>query len=162
MSEYRCPQCQEEPEAWHYYPGVTQAEVDGHAQMVRAPELDQLTLDPCGHTVAGEACHRAKAAIQRSQLKERELSRGYDLRAFLRMRLAEDEFQAGELVSGALQARRAILDLHHPTGDPHYLVCRECGEFTRPWPCDTIRWLAVMYDEHPAFQPRWRPTGPAR
>ncbi len=172
MSEYRCPQCQETAAAWHYYPGVTQADVDGHTRMVRAPELDQLTLDPCGHTLTGQACHQAKAVIQRSALKERELSRGFDLRAFLRMRLDEDELRLAAVRAedetsddrgcrpGPVQARRAIVDLHHPTGDPHHLVCHECGNFATRWPCTTIRWLAVMYDDHPAFRPEWRPEVP--
>lgn len=157
MSGYRCPQCQEQATGWHYYPGVTHAEVGGHARMVRAPERDELTLDPCGHTLAGDACHQAKTAIQRSELKERELSRGFDLRAFLRMRLDEDELRQAGSPGGPVQARRAIMDLHHPTGDPHHLVCHECHDFTHRWPCRTIRWLAVMYEDHPGFQESWRP-----
>lgn len=161
MSEYRCPQCDDLASGWHYYPGVMHADVDGHSRMVRAPELDELTLEPCGHSVTGDACHRAKATIQRSALKERELSRGFDLRAFLRMRLDEDELRVatqGGSGAGPVQARRAIVDLHYPTGDPHHLVCHECGEFTHRWPCRTIRWLAVMYGDHPAYRPQWHPA----
>lgn len=164
MSAYRCPKCQEPAAGWHYYPGVTHAQVDGHARMVRAPELDELTLDPCGHTLAGAACHEAKTVIQRSELKERELTRGFDLWAFLRMRLDEDELRqagvggAAAAGAGPVRARRAIAELHHPRGDPHHLVCNECGDFTHRWPCRTIRWLAVMYEDHPAFREAWRPV----
>lgn len=167
MSEYRCPLCEEQVSGWHYFPGVTQVETHGHARMVRAPELDELTLEPCGHSLTGEDCHRAKTAIQRTELSERELSRGFDLRAFLRMRLDEDELRQASDTSeaaapgaGPVQARRALMDLHHPTGDPHHLVCNECGDFTHRWPCTTIRWLAVMYDAHPAFRDEWRPVAP--
>ncbi len=163
--QYCCPQCQREATGWHYYPGVRHATADGHARMVRAPELDELTLAPCGHTLTGQACHDAKTAIQRSELKERELSRGFDLRAFLRMRLDEDELRgsadtSGAQATGPIQARRAIVELHHPTGDPHHLVCNECGDFTQRWPCTTIRWIAVMYDDHAAFVEGWRPVAP--
>jgi hypothetical protein len=66
------------------------------------------------------------------------------------------------------EAKRQIVELHCegradvfedsrligrdiPTGD-----CRTCAQRT-PWPCRTLRALALAYSDHPDFSDDWRP-----
>lgn len=57
-----------------------------------------------------------------------------------------------------LEAKRAILDLHHE----YVGVCAYCvnarGEHQRePWPCPTFRLLALPYADRPGYRPEWAP-----
>jgi hypothetical protein len=83
------------------------------------------------------------------------------------------------------EAKRAIVELHRPapsasfhhgsnTGsvaawaavtDPEEdleadAACETCGEFSEyavPWPCQTLRLLALPYADHPDYDEEWRP-----
>jgi hypothetical protein len=40
------------------------------------------------------------------------------------------------------------------------LACRTCGapdEYGIPWPCGTLRDLALPYADHPDYDPEWKP-----
>jgi hypothetical protein len=55
------------------------------------------------------------------------------------------------------EAKRRIVEMHWDT-DPS---CARCAnpddEMTNePWPCQTLRLLALPYADHPDFQPEWR------
>jgi hypothetical protein len=100
-----------------------------------------------------------------------------DLTSFLLARIAEDEqnwrrlarddeFREVVLLGCVIQAdrvlakceaKRRIVALHWDT-DPS---CARCAnpddEMTNePWPCATLRLLALPYADHSDFQPEWR------
>jgi hypothetical protein len=64
------------------------------------------------------------------------------------------------------EAKRRIMNLHsdvldHGFGDiRHTGMCKTCvvgpDEFA-PYPCDTLRALALPYAYYPDYQPEWRP-----
>jgi Family of unknown function (DUF6221) len=66
--------------------------------------------------------------------------------------------------------KRQIVQRHHQRGEA--LSCAECGGYTAtttdaqgvvhhgyviPWPCPTLRLLAVPYADRPGYDPTWRP-----
>lgn len=57
------------------------------------------------------------------------------------------------------KAHRAIVEHHAPlpfADDPTKHYCRICDESIGGWfPCDTLRDLASIYADHPAFDSRW-------
>ncbi len=68
------------------------------------------------------------------------------------------------------EAKRRIVELHeaggtYPVGDgdgPRQAYCATCGsgepyEYPTPWPCDTLRLLALSYVDHPDYREEWRP-----
>lgn len=101
---------------------------------------------------------------------------------FLERRLAEDEaaarkaaeFEGGDFVMAALpmpifeglkpgfparvladvEAKRAIVEMHSPS-DSAAEACDTCAEWKQPWPCDTLRALALPYVDHPEFDEAW-------
>lgn len=75
--------------------------------------------------------------------------------------------QAHPLANLALrevEAKRLIMAEHKPIG----AFCETCsdgyhgfdcdGGWDEPWPCPTLRVLAVVYADHPAFDPAWAVT----
>ena len=102
---------------------------------------------------------------------------------FLNARIAEDEAMAREYqqyeeevyetagwfnctrVLAECAAKRAIVELHQPYeiaqrmtyGDIH--PCMTCGsvdDSPEPFPCPTVRTLAAVYADHPAYLDEWR------
>ena len=94
---------------------------------------------------------------------------------FINARLAEEETVAGTEVDGLMaqvhpyiRAARKILAEHYPTeprigpwaGKP---CCACCGAvdddpyLVRLWPCNTLRYLAAIWDGHPEYTQEWRP-----
>jgi hypothetical protein len=61
-------------------------------------------------------------------------------------------------VLAELDAKRQILDVHQPDDvldQPH---CITCGDWpTVPWPCRTVRLLALPYADKPGYREEWRP-----
>ena len=41
-------------------------------------------------------------------------------------------------------------------------TCGQSGEHPAPWPCYTLRVLALEWANHPDYRPEWRPVSPAR
>ena len=101
-----------------------------------------------------------------------------DLITFLRARLDEDEqidrkyVRHGHLLLADIEAKRQIIDVHQNEDDTCRVCCREAYmeeiwdgvhehvEWRRnnePWPCDTLRLLALPYADHPDYQEEWRP-----
>lgn len=58
-------------------------------------------------------------------------------------------------VLGEVAAKRAIVD-EHQSEAPEHVYCRICDTLN-PWPCWTLRHLAAVYAEHPAYDEAWRP-----
>ncbi len=67
------------------------------------------------------------------------------------------------------EAKRRIVSLHeaagtYPVGDgdgPRQAYCATCGsgepyEYPTPWPCDTLRLLALPNVDHPDYLEEWR------
>lgn len=62
-------------------------------------------------------------------------------------------------------AERQIVELHGWTkaayiGDEPQISCETCGtplDSPEPWPCQTLRWLATSYADHPDYRSDWRP-----
>lgn len=63
-------------------------------------------------------------------------------------------------------AQRAIVALHSVYPEPQRMVygtiaaCSTCGSVDDApveWPCDTIRFLAQPYDDHPDYDEEWKP-----
>jgi hypothetical protein len=73
-------------------------------------------------------------------------------------------------------AKRRIVERHEPLRSEHVHAraerCAECGgndwrpdamgvlevhPWAMPWPCPTLRLLALPYAGHPAFREEWRP-----
>ncbi|GAA1622280.1 DUF6221 family protein [Georgenia ruanii] len=99
---------------------------------------------------------------------------------FLLARLAEEEAAAGaDGGGGDLTARprggwhdparvraecaamRAILEMHQRADDiwgfDGCLVCGNVADTTRGYPCPTVRVLATVWAEHPAYRAEWAP-----
>ncbi len=67
------------------------------------------------------------------------------------------------------KAKRRIVELHEPTGDSECSVCSSEGydrtddeddlpaRLGDPWPCDTLRLLALPYARNPDYREEWRP-----
>ena len=68
------------------------------------------------------------------------------------------------------EAKRRIVELHEDGGNYSiggyggpvvtYIACSMCGtagEYDEPWPCGTLRLLALPYVNHPDYQEEWRP-----
>lgn len=70
------------------------------------------------------------------------------------------------------EAKRRIVELHHyeypfswvekldVPEQPDKRVCSTCGdpdEARVPWPCRTLRFLALPYAAHPDYDPAWHP-----
>ena len=88
-----------------------------------------------------------------------------------------DEGDQGEYINPArvlaeCEAKRRIVDLHvGSANDPFYTghgrlvdTCDVCVNFhadmdcsNEPWPCPTLRLLALPYADHPEFRSEWRP-----
>ena len=97
---------------------------------------------------------------------------------FLLARIAEDEAdaRAGLVAEGSwrvlaeCEAKRRIVELHSiREASPS---CSQCGGYTAttdgqrgivhhgyaiPWPCPTLRALALPYADHPDYREDWRP-----
>ena len=58
------------------------------------------------------------------------------------------------------EAKRRIVGLHESR--PDWPDCQECGDrdYTKPWPCSTLRLLALPYADHPDYRPEWRTRAP--
>lgn len=69
-----------------------------------------------------------------------------------------------------VDAKRRILDEHNdPMSDGRSLrpggpqtVCGTCREFgmrneQQPWPCNTLRYLALPYADRPGYRDEWKP-----
>ncbi|RAO26465.1 hypothetical protein PSN13_06493 [Micromonospora saelicesensis] len=69
-----------------------------------------------------------------------------------------------------LESKRRILDEHNdPMSDGRTLrpggprtVCGTCREFgmrdeQQPWPCNTLRFLALPYADRPGYRDEWKP-----
>lgn len=54
-------------------------------------------------------------------------------------------------------AKRRILDLHQSNGHPFDADYAVCIHDERPYPCPSVRLLAVPYDQHPAYRKEWAP-----
>lgn len=58
-------------------------------------------------------------------------------------------------------AKRAILGMHRNMPSPFEeglcAVCAETGPDAQAFPCDTIKALAAVYSDHPAYQEEWKP-----
>lgn len=66
-------------------------------------------------------------------------------------------------------AKRRIVDLHSHTTEPgrrdrsrDWEVCDMCGsgagnQGSEPWPCDTLKLLALPYSDRPGYLEGWRP-----
>lgn len=67
------------------------------------------------------------------------------------------------------EAKRRIIELHHPSETEGFVVCSECGPTEDvKWrveqylgglgfPCKTLRLLAIPYADHPDFrEEEWR------
>jgi hypothetical protein len=106
---------------------------------------------------------------------------------FLLARIAEDEREARmddgspapigmwdpERVLAECEAKRRIVEEHGDGGEsqgyladedwrygymPH--ACETCGsfgEYGTPWPCRTLRALALPFADHPEYDESWRP-----
>lgn len=63
-------------------------------------------------------------------------------------------------VLAEVDAKRALLDLHGP-GEFEYSdvdVCMVCDQQDpEPYPCRTVRLLALPYADHPDYRDEWRP-----
>jgi hypothetical protein len=49
----------------------------------------------------------------------------------------------------------AIAELHDFSNEHRELTCSTCGDV--PWPCDTVRLLAIVFADHPDYRNEWRP-----
>jgi len=58
------------------------------------------------------------------------------------------------------EAKRRIVGLHERR--PDWPDCQECGDRDdiKPWPCSTLRLLALPYADHPDYRPEWRTRAP--
>lgn len=56
-------------------------------------------------------------------------------------------------------ADRQILELHEPyTSEEHGTACWTCGSHGVPYPCKTLRLLALPHADRPGYQESWRPA----
>jgi len=60
-------------------------------------------------------------------------------------------------------AKRAILELHKPNSNliDQWTRCYHCNDDygqRRPYPCQTVRLLAAIYDGHPDYRQEWKPV----
>lgn len=77
-------------------------------------------------------------------------------------------------VLAEVDAKRRMLELHAPVASGSYiqpgpLQCEHCADQCHsrsglgcdspdaPWPCDTVRLLALPYADRPGYQEEWRP-----
>lgn len=91
---------------------------------------------------------------------------------FLRARLDEDEERldaidhvqapAGHMARERreVEAKRQIVERYHyeatsPFGEK-WRECATCGAANEPWPCPTLRLLALPYADHPDYSKAWR------
>lgn len=79
-------------------------------------------------------------------------------------------------VEAACIGRRLIVKAHRNAGpavsqrrgkgpDLYAATCATCGqsdEYPNPWPCYTLRVLALEWAGHPDYRPEWRPVSLAR
>lgn len=92
------------------------------------------------------------------------------LAEFLLSRIAEDEaaitqsFNAGDTMTldehqmwRDCHAKRQIVWLHSVTDAKPSRFEFDCGHCDMPWPCPTLRLLALPYTDHAEFDERWRP-----
>jgi hypothetical protein len=77
-------------------------------------------------------------------------------------------------VLAEVEAKRRILDLHAPFTQPYgskHVQCGHCADLCHsrsglgcddpvdaPWPCPTVRLLALPYADDPDYQQEWRPS----
>ncbi len=104
-----------------------------------------------------------------------------DLIAFLRARLDEDETSviSGDCKCGDVQrpdcadrvladveVKRQIITEHEPIGEVSGTFCSRCSQDEEqpppvgwwiPFPCRTLRLLALPYAGHPDYDESWRP-----
>lgn len=63
-------------------------------------------------------------------------------------------------VMAEVEAKRRIVEIHRE-GDPDkdWRFCEQCSEDERlePFPCATVRLLALPYADHPDCREEWRP-----
>jgi len=90
---------------------------------------------------------------------------GMSIVEFLLARIAEDEEVAQARhdparVLAECEAKRRIVGLHERR--PDWPDCQECGDrdYQKPWPCSTLRLLALPYSDHPDYRPEWRTRAP--
>ena len=60
------------------------------------------------------------------------------------------------------EAKRRIVEHHSRDADPEgddmadtCAICSSSGPDAQGWPCDTLRYLAVVYADHPDYDPAW-------
>lgn len=90
-----------------------------------------------------------------------------DLSAWVRSRIVllrhDSAAELRSYLDALADAHEAILELHQPVS-PHstQLICETCGsgepdEYSRPWPCATLKHLAAAYQHDPGYREEWRP-----
>lgn len=102
----------------------------------------------------------------------------YDERdsCYLHIRAAEaSPYRDASFGLADIAAKRRILDRHVPkTGEhlPRHPICAECGgsdwkplggrlepyPWVMPWPCPTLRLLALAFAGYPGYRNEWRPA----
>lgn len=87
-----------------------------------------------------------------------------------RIRVARDDVAGGPLaehiarhdparVLAEIAAKRAIVELHEPYASESHggAACWVCGPGGFPWPCTTLRFLALPDAGHDSYREEWRP-----
>lgn len=62
-------------------------------------------------------------------------------------------------VLAEVTAKRAIVELHEPYASESHggAACWVCGPGGFPWPCTTLRLLAMPYADHADYREDWKP-----
>jgi hypothetical protein len=55
-------------------------------------------------------------------------------------------------------AKRKILDHHKPVRHEGRTMCHSCLGAEISWPCQTLQHLAVIWADHPDYDPDWAPA----
>lgn len=101
-----------------------------------------------------------------------------DLAEYLRTRIADDQATAREAtklppsgpgsaarIVAECEAKRQLIALHSQTGDGECSVCANGVDESEgdpfligePWPCSTLRLLALAYAGEPGYRAEWLP-----
>lgn len=103
-----------------------------------------------------------------------------DLATWLMGRIAEDEAEARywtcdcaiegfplrhgsrceERVKAECESKRRIVEIHRPHDYGDLIACEVCADLSgevEPWPCPTLRYLAMPYADRDGYDPEWRP-----
>ena len=89
---------------------------------------------------------------------------GTGIVAFIEARRREHEFEPTRLsrpgyVLAQAAKDRAILALHQPDAEPAPSAgALHCAEDGHAYPCQTVRLLAAVDADHPAYRPEWKPV----